>query len=499
MKYKIEELSEITDSREIMQSTPNGFSKYMMYIIIGLLVGVISWSLLAEKEIAVRANGVVRPSEEIYKITSTTNGNVASVSLKEGMEVKKGDILLVVDGEENDIQNNALKGSLTKKEKELESINKLINSINDETNYLSKNDEIESSYYDKYELYKKTIAEYDKQGSATDTQLNNLKIKNEDLDLLLKSIDEEKNYFNNDHYMYYQYLDYEMKLSQYKNQIETYNKEIKELEDSRLKNTKINEEINEEEVNNSDNVIENSEINTGIDKQIETLKNNIKSLEDEINIYKNSQKSTIKSSINQNDESMKQGIVTNNNNNVYKEQYLTQLDTQILTLEDSIQELKMNIELLNSKVENSSIKAEYDGIINIINELKAGDYIQTGTQIASIVPNNTSEFIAEIYIDNQNIGEIEKESDVILEFISMPQNEYGVINTQLDNLSVDAKIDETQGISYYTGECLIDQTNMKNAKGTKIDIKNGMLVQARIINREVSYFRYFLELINILK
>ena len=40
---------------------------------------------------------------------------------------------------------------------------------------------------------------------------------------------------------------------------------------------------------------------------------------------------------------------------------------------------------------------------------------------------------------------------------------------------------------------------MKNDKGNMVDIKNGMIVQARIINREVSYFRYFLEMINILK
>ena len=39
---------------------------------------------------------------------------------------------------------------------------------------------------------------------------------------------------------------------------------------------------------------------------------------------------------------------------------------------------------------------------------------------------------------------------------------------------------------------------MTNKKGTSIDIKNGMIVEARIINREVSYLRYFLEKINIL-
>ena len=39
---------------------------------------------------------------------------------------------------------------------------------------------------------------------------------------------------------------------------------------------------------------------------------------------------------------------------------------------------------------------------------------------------------------------------------------------------------------------------LKKTTYKKPKIKNGMLVQARIINREVSYFRYFLEKINIL-
>ena len=69
---------------------------------------------------------------------------------------------------------------------------------------------------------------------------------------------------------------------------------------------------------------------------------------------------------------------------------------------------------------------------------------------------------------------------------------------KLQNISVDAKVSEEQGASYYTGTCAINETSMKNKKGNTVDIKNGMLVQARIINREVSYFRYFLEKINIL-
>lgn len=106
MKYKIEELKDITDSREIMQSKPNGFSKYMTYIIIVLLASVIVWSILANKEITVKASGVVRPSIEVAKLSSGVNGTVTEVNISEGMTVKKGDVLLVVNGEEYEVQKN---------------------------------------------------------------------------------------------------------------------------------------------------------------------------------------------------------------------------------------------------------------------------------------------------------------------------------------------------------------------------------------------------------
>ena len=497
MRYQIENLSEITDSREIMKSKPNGFSKYMMYIIISLLAVVIIWSVLAKKEISVTANGVVKPSEEIYKVTSNLSGNVNSVILKEGMEVRKGDILLVIDGGESEIQYNALKENLDKKEKEIEVIKKLIKSVKEEKNYLSKDNELESSYYEKYELYKKTMDEYNKQGSVSEKQISSLETKNEDLKSLLKSIEEEKNYFSSEHYMYYQYLDYEMKLNQYKDKIENYNNQVKDLQESKKENNTIDAN-NSEELDNSSNTDISSGSNETIDKQIETVTDSIKALEDEIAIYKNSQISTIKSSISQNEESLKQGVTTESNT-TYKDQYLTQLYTQKSSLEDSLQEVKMNIDLLNFKLDSSSVKAKYDGTINIINEIKAGDYIQTGTQIASIVPSNSSNFLAEIYIENRNIGEISKDSEVILELASLPQNEYGIIKTKLDNISIDAKVNETQGTSYYIGKCLLKETNLENFKGKKIDIKNGMLLKARIVNRKVSYLRYFLELINILK
>ena len=66
----------------------------------------------------------------------------------------------------------------------------------------------------------------------------------------------------------------------------------------------------------------------------------------------------------------------------------------------------MNLELINNKIESTSIKAQCSGIINLINDINQGDYIQAGTQIASIIPNENTKFKAEIYIENQKLTDI---------------------------------------------------------------------------------------------
>lgn len=487
MKYKIEELKDITDSREIMQSKPNGFSKYMTYIIIVLLASVIVWSILANKEITVKASGVVRPSIEVAKLSSGVNGTVTEVNISEGMTVKKGDVLLVVNGEEYEVQKKSLEESLKNRENDLEANKKLKKSILDEVNYLDSEDTIEKIYYKKYQLYLENLKSGNSQVDSLESQKESINETINDLNLLLKSMEEEKNQFDSNHYLYYQYKDYEMTLQNYRIQISDYTNQINDLEKGKVKADKESKEENLQIKNN----------NEIIDKQIKEIENNIKNIEKEIEKYKNNQKMNISNTIAQNEFKLKEGVATSSNGS-YKEQYITQLDSTIMSLESTISEIKMNLDVANTKIESTSIKADSGGIVNLINDIKVGDFIQAGTQIASIIPNDNDEYKAEIYIENQKFGEIKDGEDVILEFVSLPQREYGIVRTNLSDISVDAKVSEKEKTSYYTGICDIPVKTMTNKKGNSIDIKNGMLIEARIINREVSYFRYFLEKINIL-
>ena len=108
MKYKIENLDDITDSRDILQSSPKGFSKIMTYIILALLISVIIWSLLAYKEVSIMASGVVRPGSDVNKVSSSLAGNITEINVKDGDKVNKGDTLIVINGAQYELQKNVL-------------------------------------------------------------------------------------------------------------------------------------------------------------------------------------------------------------------------------------------------------------------------------------------------------------------------------------------------------------------------------------------------------
>lgn len=474
MKYKIEELKDITDSREIMKSRPSGFSRYTTYIIIAFLCAIFIWSVFANKQVTVKASGVVRPGDPIYKISSGTMGNITHLNIAEGRKVKKGDTLVIVNGLEYKVQKDVLEKNLQNKNKELEANKKLKSSILDGVNYLNENDEVEKDYYKKYTLFLDTLKSGNSQTILLENQKDNIRTQISDLRLLLKCYEEERNNISKDNYLYYQYRDYELTLISYRDAITNANNKIKELEVSKNDNNKLL-----------------------IQTQIDELQKSIEITNKEIEKYKNNQKMNILNAIAQNENKLKDANSMVNNGD-YKGQHIAQIDANINALQNGISDIKINLEIVNTKLDATSIKAQYDGVINLLSPVEVGSFIQNGTEIASIISEDNKNYKVEIYIDNQNFGEIKEGDDVTLEFGALPQREYGIVKSKLTNISVDSKVEQKEGKSYYKATCELPVTYLINKNGEKIDIKNGMIIQVRVINREISYLRWYLEKINLI-
>jgi len=88
-KLYIQDISEITDSCEILEERPHKFMSLLAYILILLLVIAVTWACIGKIDYYVKARGIVRPGENVSTIKSTASGKLIDVNISEGQQVKK--------------------------------------------------------------------------------------------------------------------------------------------------------------------------------------------------------------------------------------------------------------------------------------------------------------------------------------------------------------------------------------------------------------------------
>lgn len=150
MREIIYDLKKITDSRELLEAKPHKFVQIFIYMLIVILTTTIIWTYFGEMDMTVKANGVVRTNDKMSLVTNKIMGKVVEVKFKEGMHVKKGDVLYKIDDKSFLIEKNNIEKQLDKLKKENDNLNKFKESIIKNKNLFSKGEE----YYNKFLKYK---------------------------------------------------------------------------------------------------------------------------------------------------------------------------------------------------------------------------------------------------------------------------------------------------------------------------------------------------------
>ncbi len=180
------ELEQLTDSRLLyMQKVPD-FGFYILIVVLLLFCAAGIWSTKAHKVSIIKAQGVVESTNKNY-VTPPFSGEITEYFMEEGMIVEEGDILFRIKSVDFNLQKDQLTGEKENYEKQIEQFRKLIDSIKDDKNYFSINEEEDSLYYNQYEAYKSRIEQNQLNLSMmadygyTDEQIENEIIKNQNV------------------------------------------------------------------------------------------------------------------------------------------------------------------------------------------------------------------------------------------------------------------------------------------------------------------------------
>lgn len=152
MRYKIENLDELNDSRQVMEAKPHKFTSIFICILLAAIISSILWACFSEKEVVIKVSGIVKPSEQSYVVSNQVAGEIKSVYMKTGQTVKKDEVLYTTNDAPLQIQKSKVEDQKNYLTKDINSLEKLSKGITDDTNYF-KNNEEEKEYYSKYKSY----------------------------------------------------------------------------------------------------------------------------------------------------------------------------------------------------------------------------------------------------------------------------------------------------------------------------------------------------------
>lgn len=107
-------LRDMSDSAEIYESRPNPFIIYIIYLLAAILAAGIGWMYFSDIDMVVKGNSVFRSNEKARYVSADTGGVIAECNTEEGQYVNKGDILFVINSQEQIIIKSDISGEYSR-------------------------------------------------------------------------------------------------------------------------------------------------------------------------------------------------------------------------------------------------------------------------------------------------------------------------------------------------------------------------------------------------
>jgi len=511
MKPVFIDIGEISESVEVYESKPNPAIVYTIYTIFLMLVISVIWTVNFKLDNVVKSNGVFKGTDSIFEVSSAVTGCVKEANVEDGQFVEKGDILFVVNIESlsETIQNYQKEKTdaenrleiLDAYEQSLDSGSVIPDSLKDNPYYdefvnkrklLLENISVSSEdlegqisiYQGSIENTNETIAVYSEKVEKL-TEVKNCILNREN------TFQPEETYYYsmiNSYLASYNYnrVQYNNKISEYNNQIDTCNSQISEAEDDEEKDALYEQrnalyssvENMENELSKALSSLEAQQISE-IESQIDSINNTLLSL--------NSNLSETQLELNANTtgtaESVKKIAILTEKGNIYTEE---------LTYNEKKDECENYLTSYGIQNDNCTIRAASSGYFYSTEDVKVGTYLNESTTLGKIYPKEESDFYAQIYVENSDIGKIQEGQNVKFEIAAFPSREYGYFEGIVSSISKDITVDQTTGEAYYIVKVACKNMMLSGKDGTEASLKNGMACTAKIIVGERSVINYII-------
>ena len=191
--------------------------------------------------------------------------------------------------------------------------------------------------------------------------------------------------------------------------------------------------------------------------------------------------------------------LTKNNAKISELYYSTlkTIDEGITQYENEIDKLMVQNEAITNGQAEYQVTANTSGIVHMISDYKEGMVVQAASAIGSIA-NENDEYIVSAYLGVNDRSRVSLGDNVNIEVVGLAQNTYGNLKGKLVSVDNDVSSSQDGNQTFFKSKIEIETPYLISNKGNKVNISNGMSVEARIIYDELTYFDYFLESLGLL-
>ena len=167
-----------------------------------------------------------------------------------------------------------------------------------------------------------------------------------------------------------------------------------------------------------------------------------------------------------------------------------QIKLEITQVETKIAETQNQLATAQSKLQDKSLKSPIDGVILSLNVKNQGKVFNPGETIAEIAPND-SPLVLTAVMQNQESGFIEIGMPVQVKLDAYSYQDYGTISGEVISISADAESDEKLGLVYRVEVELEQDYIVKDRQ--PIQFKPGQTASADIVIRRRRILDIFLD------
>ena len=158
MTTTIRDINELQDRRIMMEKKLPPFGYALILLTAALILFLVVWSTKNYRTYVSQSSGSVQAANKTY-IMSSYSGSITELNISEGSYVTEGDLIAHIKSTDLDIQQDSYQKQLDIYKKQKSQYEKLVKSIQDDKNYFSETDIDDQPYYYQYETYKSQVAQ----------------------------------------------------------------------------------------------------------------------------------------------------------------------------------------------------------------------------------------------------------------------------------------------------------------------------------------------------